>query len=180
MEMNIPTNVLEHLLNINAPMKKMEFQGKYIGFLKDQFPQSKGNVFGTGDLVIIEKSVKWIRIFEKLYKSPFSDRYVAFYMNYEDCIKYNLILTEPPKITQFHIEFQKRLHAATSTEEYVSLLHWIATETFQKGPEYKKYEKYEEVAKHNPTSIEIFMEQVDPIESCCLKSMMDRLMSCTF
>lgn len=179
MEMNIPTTALEHLLNINAPLRKIEFQGNHIGFIKDQFPQSKGNVFGTGDLVVMEDSVKWIRIYEKLYKSPFSDRYVAFYMNYEDCVHYQLILSEPPKVTRFHKEFETRLHAATTTEEYVSLLLWVATETYRKGPEYKKYEKYEEVAKCNPTSIELFMEQVDPIEYCCLKSMMERVMSCT-
>lgn len=172
---NIKDELLQHLIDIDAPMKEINYRGKCVGTLVDSFPQMKGNTFQTGDLFVRDNGGGWLRIYQSLDKTPFSDHYIALYMEYDDCVNYGVITFETPDVRKFNQSFNERLHAAVTTEDYLSLLHWVVDESYGKEKEFNVYDKYVEIANRNMESVQRFIKEEDSFDSFVLKIIVEEL-----
>lgn len=172
---NIKDDLLQHLIDIDAPMREIDFQGKCIGSLIEQFPKKTGNVFQTGDIFVQDGDKGWLRIYQSLDRTPFSDRYIAVYMEYNDCVKYGVINFETPDVRRFNHSFNDKLQVANTTEDYLSLIRWVIDESYGQEKEYNVYDKYVEIIKRNKESVQRFIKENDSFDSFVLKTILEEI-----
>lgn len=178
MNINLSIKTINKLIQSNAPLHQIELYGHYTGMESGRFPHAIGKQFKSGDFIVDDGEIRWIRLFEQLLQSDFADRYIAIYMTYQDCISYGLITEESPTVTCFNKEFNQRLTAAVTEEDYLALISWISKETKGNTHLYQSVDKYKEIAKRNTRSLAAFIEtNPNPVENFLLSRIQEEINS---